>query len=50
MKQTEISKNTGKVKGDKTMRIPKHLPAAELGKVVLKEFEDYKEHLERDFV
>ena len=50
VKQTEISKNTGKVKGDKTMRIPKHLPAAELGKVVLKEFEDYKEHLERDFV
>ena len=34
VKQTEVSKNTGKVKGDKTMRMVKHLPAEELGKDV----------------
>ena len=28
VKQSEISKNTGKVKGDKTLRLAKHLPAA----------------------
>ena len=28
----------------------KHLPAADLGKIVLTDFEQYKEHLERDFV
>ena len=50
VKQTELSKNTGKVKGDKTMRMAKHLPAADLGKIVLTDFEQYKEHLERDFV
>ena len=50
VKQTELSKNTGKVKSDKTMRLPKHLSAADLGKIALKDFEEYKEHLERDFV
>jgi hypothetical protein len=50
VKQTEISKNTGKTKGDKTMRLSKHLTAAELGKSVLEEFENYKNHLDRDFV
>ena len=50
IKQTELSKNTGKVKSDKTQRQPKHLPAGDLGKIVLKDFEEYKEHLERDFI
>ena len=50
VKQSEISKNTGKVKGDKMMRLARHLKAKELGKQVLEEFEVYKEHLERDFV
>ena len=42
--------NTGKTKGDKTMRLSKHLSAAELGKIILEEFEKYKNHLDRDFV
>ena len=50
VKQVEISKNTGKTKGDKTMRLSKHLPAAELGKIILEEYEKYKNHLDRDFV
>ena len=50
VKQSEISKNTGKVKGDKMMRLARHLKAKQLGKQVLEEFEVYKEHLERDFV
>ena len=50
VKQVEISMNTGKTKGDKTMRLSKHLPAAELGKIILEEFEKYKNHLDRDFV
>ena len=50
VKQTEINRNTGKTKGDKTMRLSKHLPAAELGKIVLEEFDNYKNHLDRDFV
>ena len=50
VKQTEISKNTGKVKGDKTMRISKHLAAEELGKVILEEYEEYKNHLDHDFI
>ena len=50
VKQSEVSKNTGKVKGDKTMRMAKHLPAADLGKQILEECEKYKNHLERDNV
>ena len=50
VKQTEVSKNTGKQKSAKTRRNPKHLPAAELGKVVLQDFEKFKEHLERDWI
>ena len=50
VKQTEVNKNTGKVKGDKIMRLAKHLTAIELGKDILEEFENYKNHLERDFV
>jgi hypothetical protein len=50
VKQTEISKNTGRVKGDKMMRVAKHLKAIELGKKTLEEFEVYKEHLERDYI
>ena len=50
VKQTEVSRNTGKVKSDKTMREPRHLPASELGKIVLRDFQDYKDHLERDYV
>ncbi len=50
VKQTEISKNTGRVKGDKMMRVAKHLKAIELGKETLEEFEVYKEHLERDYI
>ena len=50
VKQTEISKNTGRVKGDKMMRLARHLNAKDLGKQVLKEYDVYKEHLERDFV
>ena len=50
VKQTEVSKNTGRVKGDKMMRQAKHMKAEELGKAVLKEFEQYKQHLERDYI
>ena len=50
MKQSEVSKNTGRVKGDKMMRLARHLKAKELGKEVLEEFEVYKEHLEQDYV
>ena len=50
VKQTDLSKNTGRAKSDKTQRLPRHLPAGELGKIVLKDYEDYKEHLERDYV
>ena len=50
VKQTEISKNTGRTKGDKTMRISKHLPAAELSEIVLEDFEQYQSHLYRDYV
>ena len=50
VKQTELSKNTGRAKSDKTQRLPKHLPAGELSKIILKDFEEYKEHLERDYV
>ena len=50
VKQSEVSKNTGRVKGDKMMRLARHLKAIELGKEVLEEFEVYKEHLERDYV
>jgi hypothetical protein len=50
VKQTEVSKNTGRVKGDKMMRQAKHMKAEELGKAVLKEFEQYKQHLERDHI
>ena len=50
VKQTEINVNTGKAKSDKTMRLSKNLSAAELGARVQTEFEDYKNHLERDYV
>ena len=50
VKQVEISKNTGKAKGDKTMRLSKHLTAAELGKLILEEYEKFKNHLDRDYV
>ena len=50
VKQTEVSKNTGKAKCDKTMRMVKTLAAKELGKIVLEDYEDYKNHLERDHV
>lgn len=50
VKQSEINKNTGKVKGDKTMRIAKHLTAEDLGQQVLESFEAYKDHLERDSI
>lgn len=50
VKQTEISRNTGKPKSDRTIRLSKNLSAAELGKQVLVDFENYKNHLERDFV
>jgi IS1 family transposase len=50
VKQTEISKNTGRAKCDKTMRMVKNLPAKDLGKIVLEDYEDYKNHLERDHV
>ena len=50
VKQSEISKNTGKVKGDKTMRLSKHLSAAELGKEILEEYEAYKSHMDRHFI
>ena len=46
----EISKNTGKAKGDKTMRLSKHLTAAELGKLILEEYEKFKNHLDHDYV
>ena len=50
VKQTETSKNTGRGKSDKTMRMVKHLTAKDLGKIVLDDYEDYKQHLERDHV
>lgn len=51
VKQTEVSKNTGRVKGDKMMRQAKHKKAKELGIAVLEEFEEYKKkHLERDYI
>ena len=50
LKQTEISKNTGRTKGDKTMRFSKHLPAAELSEIVLKDFEQYQSHVYCDYV
>ena len=50
VKQVEISKNTGKAKGDKTMRLSKHLTAAELGKIILEDYETFKNHLDRDHV
>lgn len=50
VKQTEISKNTGRAKCDKTMRMVRHLNAKDLGEIVLEDYEDYKQHLERDSV
>ena len=50
VKQSEISKNTGKVKGDKTMRMAKHLPAEELGKETLEGYKAYKNNSEQNFV
>ena len=50
VKQSEISKNTGKIKGDKTMRMAQHLPAEELRKETLEGYEAYKNHLKRNSV
>ena len=50
VKQTEISRNTGRTKGDKTMRISKHLPAAKLSEIVLEDFEQYQSHFYSEFV
>ena len=50
VKQVEVSKNTGRPKGDKTMRISKHLPAGELSEIILDDFENYKNHLDRAYV
>ena len=50
VKQTEINQNTGKAKGDKTMRLSKNLSAAGLANKILADYEDYKNHLERDYV
>ena len=49
-KQTELSKTTGRAKSDKTQPLPKHLPTGELSKIIMKDFKEYKEHLERDYV
>ena len=49
-KEKEIDCIAGKQKGDKTMRVPKHVTAAELSKIVMTDFEAFKEHLERDYV
>ena len=50
VKQTEINVNTGKPKSDKTMRLSKNLPAAGLAKQLMTDYDEYKNHLERDFV
>ena len=42
--------NTGKPKSDKTMRLSKNLPAAGLAKQLMTDYDEYKNHLERDFV
>ena len=50
VKQTELNVNTGKPKSDKTMRLSKNLSAAELAKQIMSDYDEYKNHLERDFV
>ena len=47
VKQTDLSKNTGRAKSDRVMRLSKTENADKLAESMLDEFENYKAHLQR---